>query len=812
MKNKRGQKRLLKNVLNVFAAHSVEQLVRGGNVDKTTPWTFSAEDGQKLLGPQKDMVTYSKWFLCTDPTKDENDPEHYLYPIGKEGKVYRDALIDARVKAVQNDDEQVWKAAGALLRKIDGTVGMKELPMVMRGWAKFEIKAVKEDTRTLEGIATTPTPDRMQDIVDPMGAQFELPLPFLWQHDSDQPIGEVTEAAPGAEGIPVSVQLASIDEPGKLKDRLDEAWQSIKIKLVKGLSIGFAPIEYSYIKETGGYRFLKWMWLELSAVTIPANADASITSIKSFDRKFSAVPGNKGARPVIKLSSPEGKASKKTGVSQVKISEQIKALLASRQEKQARLIEIQELVAKEGRSKTDEEQEDFDTVADEVEQIDKELKDARRVEKMQLANANVVRTVGDDEEDDEEDVESLPVPKQVARRKSNGQEGHVQTRLLNPKLEKGIMFARYVKCLGASKGDITGAIALAKGNYSDTPQIARVLKAQQTGLPLETILKAAVAGGTTTDATWAGPLLEYNTFVGDFIEYLRPQTILGKFGVGNVPALRRVPFNIHIKGQTSGGSAYWVGQGKPKPLTKFDFQDVYLEWAKVANIVVLTEELLRFSNPSAEALTRDAMAGAIAERLDVDFVDPAKALVAHVSPASITNGVSALVSSGHTAADVRGDIATMMAVFITNNISPTTAVWIMSATTALQLSLLRNAFGQKEFPDITMAGGMLEGVPVITSQYMHQVAGDTAGEMIILANASDIFLSDDGQVTIDASREASLQMLDNPTNSSADGTATSVVSMFQTNSVALRAERFINWQKRRARAVVVLTGANYTGG
>ena len=65
----------------------------------------------------------------------------------------------------------------------------------------------------------------------------------------------------------------------------------------------------------------------------------------------------------------------------------------------------------------------------------------------------------------------------------------------------------------------------------------------------------------------------------------------------------------------------------------------------------------------------------------------------------------------------------------------------------------------------------------------------------------DVYLADDGQVVVDASREASLQMLDNPTNNSASATATSLVSLWQTNSVGLRAERFINWKKRRAEAV-----------
>ncbi|MCM2209845.1 phage major capsid protein, partial [Klebsiella quasipneumoniae] len=72
-------------------------------------------------------------------------------------------------------------------------------------------------------------------------------------------------------------------------------------------------------------------------------------------------------------------------------------------------------------------------------------------------------------------------------------------------------------------------------------------------------------------------------------------------------ALRQVPFNIRIPAQTSGGSANWVGQGKAKPLTKFDFESITFSFAKVAAIAVLTDELIRFSNPAADALVRNAL-------------------------------------------------------------------------------------------------------------------------------------------------------------------------------------------------------------
>ncbi|WP_165856739.1 phage major capsid protein [Marinobacter sp. JSM 1782161] len=668
-----------------------------------------------------------------------------------------------------------------------------------RVYSALTIKALDDEKREFTGIATTPSTDRMDDIVEPDGAQFDLPIPLLWQHDRMAPIGKILTAKMTDKGIEVTGTIAKVDSPPGLSARLDEAWQSLKHELVRGLSIGFRPIEYMFM-DNGGIHFTKWDWLELSAVTIPANAEATISSIKSYDAKQWAAPG-RTKRSVVRLENPAGASAKvgctKCGLKHVdgdgydtftrklhdcknskpkpqegrdmNIEEQIKGFEATRQAKAARMAEIMEAAGDEGRTLDSAETEEYDTLQDEVKATDDHLK---RLRDLQETNKQKAEPVDD---------------------RTGMQKRSPATPKVTEKLSPGIEFARYVMCLGAAKGDLATAKSIAEKRF---PQNERI----------NTTLKAAVEAGTTTDAQWALPLVEYNQFAGDFVEYLRPQTILGKFGAEGVPALRSIPFNVHIRGQTSGGSGYWVGQGAPKPLTKFDFNDAYLGYAKVANIAVLTEELMRFSNPSAEALVRDSLAGALIERMDTDFIDPDKVEVSNVSPASVTNGVTPVVSSGNDADAIRVDVGGAMQKFIAANITPASGVWIMSATTALNLSLMRNALGQKEFPEITMMGGSFEGLPVIVSEY---VPTSSSGHYVILMNASDVWLADDGNVVIDASREASLQMLDNPTNNSSSGTATSMVSMFQTNSVAIRAERWINWKKRRESAVALISGVNW---
>lgn len=656
--------------------------------------------------------------------------------------------------------------------------------MQHRAYATLSIKGMSDDDkpgkRTFSGIASTPSTDRMGDIVEPKGAQFKLPIPLLWQHDSRQPIGWVTAAKVTANGIDIEGEVADVPEDGELKTRLATAWQSIKAGLVRGLSIGFNAIEHAQIDGTWGVRFMKWEWLELSAVTIPANSDASITAIKAADTQTRAALGltRKG---VVRLGDPPGASGKATsnhtpkGTDMKTIAEQISAFEAKRTTATARMGEIMTKAGETGETLDQASSQEYDTLVDEVKTID------GHITRLKAHEAYMVS-------------KGVAVTPAAGANPEDGSAARGGVISVKSNLPKGVEFARYVKCLAAARGSRSEALDIAKTHYPDMPR-------------LHTVLKAAVAAGTTTDATWAGALVDYQHFAGDFVEYLRPMTILGKFGQGGIPGLRQVPFNIQVPTQTSGGTGYWVGQGAPKPLTKFDFDNITMRWAKVANIAVLTDELVRFSNPAADVLVRNGLAEALQARLDTDFVDPTKAAVTDVSPASITNGLTPISSTGNDADAIRADVAAVMAPFIAANITPSNGVWIMAATTALRLSLMRNSLGQKEFPDLTMLGGTFEGLPVIVSQYVHNSV--SGGAMVVLVNASDIYLADDGGVMIDASREASLQMLDNPTNSSSDGTATTMVSMFQTNSIAIRAERVINWRKRRSAAAAYLDNVHW---
>lgn len=171
-----------------------------------------------------------------------------------------------------------------------------------KAYSTLQIKSVTDtdDERIITGIASTPSTDRDDDILEPMGAKFALPIPLLWQHNHNQPIGEVISATVTDKGIEITAKIAKIADDGKLKDRLDEAWQSIKSGLVKCLSVGFKIKEYNYLENSWGLHIKEWEWYELSVVTVPANPDAMITSVKQIKDAFAMpdLPPNQTSLPV----------------------------------------------------------------------------------------------------------------------------------------------------------------------------------------------------------------------------------------------------------------------------------------------------------------------------------------------------------------------------------------------------------------------------------------------------------------------------------------------------------------------------------
>jgi HK97 family phage major capsid protein/HK97 family phage prohead protease len=611
-----------------------------------------------------------------------------------------------------------------------------------RIYGTLELRSVDEERREFEGIANTGCEDSHGTVVEPAGAKFSLPLPLLFHHDSETPVGEITSARLVNGQWIVRGTIRKIDEPGYVKDATDRAWHNVKHKLMRGLSVGFQPL-----KQVGN-RFVEWMWRELSIVTLPSNSECSILAVRSAFGAPNTSPGVSGQS----TNNPKR---------QMTVQEQITQYENTRAAKVAARDAILAKANDEGRTLDEQESEQFDTLDTEIRSVDDHL-----------VRLNTVK------QDNEK--RAAPVVATSIAKASESRSGVPIVTVRSNQLP-GLGFARYVMSLVRSRGNHYEAAEYAKHAFGDD------------GENIALMHRAAVAAGTTTETNWALPLVQTN-YVNEFLELLRPQTLLGR-----IPGLRKVPFNTSMPAQTGGGTYGWVGEGAPKPVTKPQYASVTLSKAKAAGIIVLTKELVRLSTPSAQEAVRDEMLAGIRQFLDTQFVDSTVAAVSGVNPASITNGVSGTAASGTDVADARSDIAARIAAFAAANYGLNGLVILMSESQAFALGTMINSVGQPAFPGLNINGGTILGVPVVTSE--------TVGSQIIFAHTPSILVADEGGIEIDASEEASLQM-DSAPDDPSDGD-TVYVSMFQRNLVALRVERMITWGKARSTAVDRITSAAY---
>ncbi|MGB8603261.1 MAG: HK97 family phage prohead protease [Rhizomicrobium sp.] len=118
------------------------------------------------------------------------------------------------------------------------------------------------------------------DILVPQGCVLENyrtnPI-VLWQHKPDFPVATAEQISIEANQISALVRFA----PLGVSQKADEVRGLVKAGIVRGISVGFEPLETEPLdpkKPRGGQRITKWELLENSFVSIPADTGAVVTA------------------------------------------------------------------------------------------------------------------------------------------------------------------------------------------------------------------------------------------------------------------------------------------------------------------------------------------------------------------------------------------------------------------------------------------------------------------------------------------------------------------------------------------------------
>ena len=241
------------------------------------------------------------------------------------------------------------------------------------------------------------------------------------------------------------------------------------------------------------------------------------------------------------------------------IAEQISAFENTRGAKDARMRALMDEASENDVTLDQEQQEEYDTLEGEVSQVDAHLVRLRK-----MAESNV--------------QQAKPVEGQGSEQALVTRGAGIVSAVRSP-VPPGIGFARMAICMMNAYKHHRDAALVARSFYPNNPEVELALSQKAT----------AVDPGDTTTGNWAPALVLPQNLAGEFVEFLRPLTLIGR-----VPGFRTVPFNVKIPTQTGGTSGHWVGEGQPKPVGALSFDTITLRWSKVAGIVAFTDELGSF--------------------------------------------------------------------------------------------------------------------------------------------------------------------------------------------------------------------------
>lgn len=147
----------------------------------------------------------------------------------------------------------------------------------------IEIKAdlsITDDDGAIEGLAWPfATADRVGDMITKGAfASTAMPVPMLFGHDHNDPIGAWHEAEERDDGWHLKGRLLVNDVP-----RAREVRALVRSGAVRGLSIGFLTRKATP-RPKGGRTISELELLEVSLVTLPCHPGARVASAKSVVR------------------------------------------------------------------------------------------------------------------------------------------------------------------------------------------------------------------------------------------------------------------------------------------------------------------------------------------------------------------------------------------------------------------------------------------------------------------------------------------------------------------------------------------------
>ena len=340
------------------------------------------------------------------------------------------------------------------------------------------------------------------------------------------------------------------------------------------------------------------------------------------------------------------------------------------------------------------------------------------------------------------------------------------------KVDGALMTARLIRALAAGKGDVDKAAAWNNKHWQD-----------------ETVSKALAAGEATS-----GGFLVPPEFSQQVIELLRPMTVVRRMGPMVLPMTSG---SMRIPKITAGSAASYVGENTNLPKTQPTFGQINLVFKKLAALVPVSNDLMRYSSPGADAIVRSDLVRAMAQRED-------QAFLRDDGTNSTPKGLRFWAPAGNlllmTGTDVLADITTDLGKIIQKlrdaNVPMTRPGWLMAPRTERRLMTIQNTSGFFVFRPEMLDGRLWTFPYAVTTQIPTNLGAGTESELY-LVDFDDAVIGESQNLILDVSTEAAYH----------DGA--NVVAAFSLDQTVIRAISEHDFALRRDVACAIITNITW---
>lgn len=388
---------------------------------------------------------------------------------------------------------------------------------------------------------------------------------------------------------------------------------------------------------------------------------------------------------------------------------------------------------------------------------------------------------------------------------------------------KGLRAVACAKIFDAAGRSLTSAREIARSHYGERHPITRAF---------EPDVRAAVSRALLTSVGASGGFIVPPDYMNEIIELLRPKAVVRSSGPRVIPMPRGT---MTLPGQKSAATAQYGSETKQIGSSQQTLNQIVASYKKLTALVPVTNDMMRYADPAADAFVRDDLVKVLALREDLAFIlgdgtqDTPRGFLSFANgwvaanggtvgnwlttanstlavngadPANSTGGNFITSNETYTLATVAQELGGAVNRLDTANVADDNRVWLMHPRSYNYLFNVQNSLGVYVYREELLSGKLL-GYPFkkttqIGTNYFDANGSHTDCSLVFLVEMDEAMILDSMSLELAVSREG--MYVDS---------GGSTVSAFQNDQTLIRAIAEHDFQIRHDQSVAVIQNVRW---